>query len=82
MERLVARLGEIWRSIWTPPSVRRLEDEGLGQAVAALPEPDSHRDPWEGLDEIERRNRILEQRMRELSRLYGRRREDRGPKEG
>jgi hypothetical protein len=75
VRRLLARLAARWRSIWTPRAVREVEDEGLRHAVDALPQPDRWPDPWAGLDEIERRNRDIERRMRELARLYDRRRE-------
>lgn len=76
MRRLLARLAAGWRSIWTPRAVRDVEDAGLRQAVDALPEPPRGPDPWAGLAELERRNRDLEGRLRELGRLYDRRREE------
>lgn len=76
MGRLLARAAGFWRAIWTPRAVRDVEDAGLRAAVDALPDPAPAGDPWAGLDEMERRNRDLERRMRELGRLYGRRREE------
>lgn len=76
VRRLLARLAAGWRSIWTPRAVRDVEDAGLQEAVNALPPPADGGDPWAGLDEIERRNRDLERRLREMARLYDRRREE------
>jgi hypothetical protein len=76
VRRLLARLAAGWRSILTPRTVREVEDEGLRRAVDALPPPDRGPDPWAGLAEIDRRNRDLERRMREMARLYDRRREE------
>lgn len=76
MCRLLTHLAAVWRSIWTPRAVRDVEDAGLQAAVDALPDPTPAADPWAGLDEIERRNRDLERRMRDMARLYDRRREE------
>ncbi len=75
MARLLARLGEVWRSIWTPRAVREVEDRGLRQTVDALPRPPAGTDPWAGLSEMDQRNRELERRLRDLARLYDRHRE-------
>lgn len=76
MPGLGARLLAVWRSIWTPAAVREVEDDGLRQALRALPRPPRGPDPWAGLEELERRNAALEQRLRDLARLYDRRREE------
>jgi hypothetical protein len=71
------RLLAVWRSIWTPRAAREVEDEGLRRALGGLPPPPPvGPDPWAGLDDLERRNAALERRLRELARLYDRRREE------
>lgn len=70
---LLERLFAMWRSIWTPQSVRDVEEVGLQEAVDALPMP-PERDPAEErqLRQVQERLDRIEHRNRELARLYRR----------
>lgn len=66
-----ARLAALWRSIWTPPAVRAIED-AAPEAGAGLPGPAPGRPPYAGLPEMRDRLERIERRNRELARLYAR----------
>ena len=79
MPALADRLASVWRSIWTPKAAREVEDTGLQQALAGMPEPPPAPDPRAGLHEARRRLDDTEARLRYLEgrrRLYERGRED------
>ena len=68
----------LWRMIWTPKTVRDIEDADPDEAARSLPSvPPPVETPGIGqvrrrLDEVEERNRQIEARMRELARYYDR----------
>lgn len=70
---LLERLFAMWRSIWTPRSVRDVEKAGLQEAVDALPlPPDSDQTQERQLRQVRERIDRIENRNRELARLYRR----------
>lgn len=71
--RLIEAGRSIWKTIWTPKSVREVEEGGAQRVLDTLPPPPRVEDAWHGLGEAQRRNQALEQRMRALAELYGQR---------
>jgi hypothetical protein len=79
---LLEHISGLWRIITTPKIVRDVEDDDPQRAVENLPKPtpsdpkqDQHiRQMRERLSAIEQRNREIEARMRDMGRLYDRRR--------
>lgn len=61
----------MWRAIWTPRSVRDVEEAGLQEAVDALPlPPDGDQTQERQLRQVRERIDRIENRNRELARLY------------
>jgi hypothetical protein len=71
-------ISNLWRMIWTPKVVRDIEDSDPQDEAKNLSDPPP---PVESLglgqmsrrlDDVEARNRQIEERMRELARYYDR----------